>query len=61
MNLFENKDFSYMKKIQYIPLYDNKGLAVALNVGCRKAAQLDYEYVLTMDQDSYFDSGALQK
>ena len=22
MNLFENKDFSYMKKIQYIPLYD---------------------------------------
>lgn len=36
----------------YIPNYENKGVAAALNIGCQKALEMDCKWVLTMDQDS---------
>lgn len=45
---------SYCKDYIYIPLFGNKGIAVALNIGIKYAEKLGCEWVLTMDQDSYF-------
>src|SRR6516225_3674218 len=42
-------------KIQYIPNFDNLGIATALNIGCELAIKQGYEWILTMDQDSRFD------
>lgn len=36
----------------YIPNYENKGVAAALNTGCQKALEMGFDWVLTMDQDS---------
>ena len=45
-----NKDFfKNINNCKYIPLFDNKGIAYALNEGVKAS---DQTYVLTMDQDS---------
>lgn len=41
-------------KIEYISLGGNKGLAKALRIGCELIKKEGFDYVLTMDQDSYF-------
>ncbi len=46
-------------KIEYCPLLDNLGIATALNIGCKKAFDEGYEWILTMDQDSTFKDGDL--
>ncbi len=48
-------------KIEYISFDKNMGLAYALNVGCEKAFLDNYDYILTMDQDSRFEIGAVEK
>lgn len=48
----------FREKCVYLPLGENRGLAAALNVGCRRAAQDGFTHVLTMDQDSRFEPGA---
>jgi rhamnosyltransferase len=40
----------------YIFNFENKGIAKALNQGCRKAIELGYDWVMTMDQDSSWDT-----
>lgn len=50
-----------LKKIEYIPLKNNMGLGYALNVGCRKGLEEEFNYILTMDQDSCFEKEALNK
>jgi rhamnosyltransferase len=40
------------KKIKYIPLTQNLGIAKALNIGCEAALNDGYDWILTMDQDS---------
>ena len=40
------------KDVIYLPQYNNTGIAKALNIGCEKALELGYHYVITMDQDS---------
>lgn len=40
------------KDVMYLPQYNNTGIAKALNIGCEKALELGYHYVITMDQDS---------
>jgi rhamnosyltransferase len=55
-----NKDNSFLinkkfKKIVYIPNLDNFGIAKALNIGCKKAKSIGFNWVLTMDDDSFFD------
>jgi len=53
-NSFEN--------LVYINNNANLGIATALNLGCEKAMELGFEWILTMDQDSsFFDiNGFLQ-
>ena len=48
---FVNKLLNY-SNLDYIPLYDNMGIAKALNIGALKAVELGYKYIITMDQDS---------
>ena len=44
--------------VEYIPLMANLGIATALNIGYKRAADLGAAWVLTMDQDSWFDGNA---
>ena len=43
----------------YLPLYDNYGIATALNKGCRLAVSKQAEWILTMDQDSTWEEQQL--
>jgi rhamnosyltransferase len=43
-------------KIKVISNKTNVGIAKALNIALEFADKFDYDYLLTMDQDSYFDS-----
>ena len=45
---------TYCSDYTYIPLYENKGIATALNIGVKKAEFYACDSVLTMDQDSSF-------
>jgi rhamnosyltransferase len=45
-----------VKKIEYVTLGRNVGIAKALNDIARMALLKGYQYLLTMDQDSYFTS-----
>lgn len=50
-----NKDlFVGFKNIEYIPNFDNFGVAKALNIGAQKAIKDKFNWLLTMDQDSFF-------
>ena len=40
----------------YIPNMKNKGIAAALNQGCEKALDDNFDWIMTMDQDSSWDS-----
>jgi rhamnosyltransferase len=44
------------EKIIYKALHENKGIAFALNRGFEMAEALQMKYVLTMDQDSWYDT-----
>lgn len=57
----DNKDQFKDKKIEYISNNGNKGIANALNVGAKEAIKLKADWLLTMDQDSSFQEGALEK
>ena len=44
----------------YLPNRQNKGIATALNQGCRLALEQGAQWVLTMDQDSFFDNDGVK-
>ena len=44
-----------MPNVRYLSLGENKGIAAALNAGCKEAQKMGAEWVLTMDQDSRWD------
>ena len=44
-------------KVDYISFGENRGLSYALNFAMEKARKAGYDFLLTMDQDSSFDSG----
>ncbi len=48
-------------KIQYIDNKGNRGIAYALNLGAKLAIDDNINWLLTMDQDSGFDKGSLEK
>lgn len=48
-------------KIEYIFNGDNLGMAKALNKACNMAKKEDYEWILTMDQDSVFSKDNIEK
>ena len=60
-NVDNTKKFEKNKKIKYIPLKENKGIAYALNVGAKEAIKDKADYLLTMDQDSRFRKGHFEK
>ena len=47
-------------KAEYICNNKNLGIAKALNLACEKAANDNFEWLLTMDQDSSFDSNSIK-
>lgn len=57
----DNSSLFNHKKIEYIANKENKGIAYALNVGANKAIKEKYDFLLTMDQDSSFQTGAVKK
>lgn len=64
--IFDNSTISNIEfpesikaKIKYIHSGDNKGIAVRLNEAIFFARSEGFEYLLTMDQDSSFNSGDL--
>ena len=48
--------FTGAKNIQYISQRENLGMARALNELCKKAISNGYDYIITMDQDSIFNT-----
>jgi len=48
-------------KCRYFSMHGNIGLAAALNKGCKIAKEEQYDFILTMDQDSYFREGSVAK
>jgi rhamnosyltransferase len=49
------------KRIDYIPLRENMGIAFALNLGCKRAFELQAKWVLTLDQDSDIPLNMIQE
>lgn len=49
------------KKIHYIANGKNEGVAAALNTGASLAVEAEYRWLLTMDQDSFFEEGQAEK
>lgn len=41
--------------------FENKGIAERLNAACVQARADNFEWLLTMDQDSYFETGMFEK
>lgn len=44
----------------YIPLFENKGIAVAQNLGLKKAKELGYKFIVFTDQDSTIDKNYIE-
>ena len=49
------------KKIEYVKLGENKGIAYALNVGAKKSIEDGYNYLLTLDQDSKMNKKIIEE
>lgn len=73
--IFENNDYTKIivdntpnrnlalkgTNLYYIPLKENYGIAKALNVGFKKAKELEAQWVLTMDQDSELPANMIEE
>ena len=60
----ENDNSVLAKKITnsvYVPNLSNIGIASALNIGCQKAFDENYEWIMTMDQDSSWSKENLEQ
>lgn len=60
-NQFLIEKVSNSEKIKYIANNENLGIAYALNIGCKMAVNSDFEWVMTMDQDSFWTENELKK
>jgi rhamnosyltransferase len=58
--LFESS-FRYKTKTTYIHNSNNEGIAKRLNQACGLAIKDGFDYLLTMDQDSYFDEAIISQ
>jgi rhamnosyltransferase len=50
-----------LPNIEYLCNMENKGIAEALNIGCRLSIEKGADWLLTMDQDSSFEPGEPEK
>ena len=58
----DNKDrIPKSSKIEYIFKNENVGVATAMNIGAKKALAEGYKWLLTMDQDTTFKPGVMDK
>ena len=57
----DNSIFFNNKKIEYVFNGENLGIATALNIGANKAIKDNFEWLLTMDQDSAFKNNDVEK
>jgi rhamnosyltransferase len=55
-NISNEKVIPKNKKIKYYPNNSNKGIAYALNKACNIALSEGYNFILTLDQDSFIDN-----
>ena len=53
------KKIKEIKNLEYLNLDGNYGIAKALNIGMQYAIANEYEWVLTMDQDSRFNNNII--
>lgn len=60
-NIEQIKSIVTDDKIELINLYENKGIAYALNYSCDIALKSKYEYILTLDQDSVCLPGLIKE
>ncbi len=51
--------FASMERVRYVPFHENRGISCALNYALEEAK--DFDFLLTMDQDSRFPAGAMRK
>ena len=51
--------FASMERVRYVPFHENRGISCALNYALEEAK--DFDFLLTMDQDSRFPAGAMKK
>ncbi|SFM09371.1 glycosyltransferase [Halanaerobium salsuginis] len=51
---------SQFENLKYINESSNKGIAFPLNLAAKKALKSNYQWLLTMDQDSYFTGDSLK-
>lgn len=56
-----NKGQSLPQSVQYIKNDMNLGIAAALNIAVDRAAKEGYKWLLTMDQDSWFEKNEVEK
>jgi rhamnosyltransferase len=54
--LIDKLNEAFETKLIYIDNNDNLGIATALNQACDKAIELQFQWILTMDQDSAFEN-----
>lgn len=62
-NSFINRNITsnYTNEIEFWGNSENQGLALPFNLAAEYAKKNDYEYLLTMDQDSYFNDDMFKK
>ena len=60
-NILKNKFLELSPKIEYIKLNGNEGIAKALNIAKNRAIKENYNWLLTMDQDSKFENNDFPK
>jgi rhamnosyltransferase len=58
---FVQQEFQSNEKVVYAVNNQNIGIASALNMALLKAEEDGYEFLLTMDQDSYFEGNVINK
>lgn len=50
-----------INNVQLHQNFENKGISERLNDACKKAIEDNFEWLLTMDQDSYFEVGIFEQ
>lgn len=53
--------FEDLNNVTYFWDDENKGISIRLNEACSKAIEENFDYLLTMDQDSYFEENAIKQ
>lgn len=59
LEVLNNLKDSFKDKVDLILNKENLGIATALNIGVKKALEDNYEWILTMDQDSKADKSMI--